>query len=107
MLSSHLVQTVWVHTCSERHALCSIHFLTSFSFSFSFSVPGSPVRFSGGALRLPAGTREGNIDKPLGRPGSGRAGRYRSDSILVTLTLHDPRAPAQRYLGLNVKRALF
>jgi len=61
VLSSHLVQAVR-YTCSVDTVLCTdclcIHFLTSFSFSFSFSVPGSPVRFSGGALRLPAGTRE-------------------------------------------------
>lgn len=31
-------------------------FVTSFSFSFNFSVPGRPVRFKGGALRLPIDT---------------------------------------------------
>lgn len=34
-------------------------FVTSFSFSFSFSVPGRPVRFKGGALRLPIDTEKG------------------------------------------------
>ena len=37
-------------------------FVTSFSFSFSFSVPGRPVRFKGGALRLPTDTdRKGHV----------------------------------------------
>lgn len=50
-------------------------FLTSFSFSLSFSVPGRPVRFSGGALRLPAETRTRNFDKLWQQFGCGRARR--------------------------------
>lgn len=62
--------------------LCD-HIFTSFSRSLSFSVPGSPVRLRGGALRLPVAVEQQNNSATVKQKCSTTAPAYTSQNIIA------------------------